>query len=173
MNESFNQMLTKLRELEDQLVDLSNDDLKILLGDIKDKVDGVQLWESKLKAEIERVADEIRLLKERKQTMENSLKRFREYLVFTLKANETPMIKGQIWDIKLRKRKLIKPKDVDITSTDYLKLNHGEGRPVIDRVYKWNVSALKTAYTVEPETFKDYVVETETEFIQFTATKGK
>ena len=54
MSESFNQMLSKLRELEDELVDLSNDDLKTLLGDIKDKVDGVQLWESKLKAEIAR-----------------------------------------------------------------------------------------------------------------------
>lgn len=173
MSESFNQMLSKLRELEDELVDLSNDDLKTLLGDIKDKVDGVQLWESKLKAEIARVAEEIRVLQDRKRTMENSLKRFRDYLVYTLKVNETPMIKGKVWDIKLRNRKLIKPKDIEITSTDYLKLNHGEGRKVIDRVYKWNVSALKTAYTVEPETFKDYVTATETEYIQFTATKGK
>ena len=101
---SFNQLMETLRQAEDDLINLTNEEMAEIFGDLKSKVDGVYNWESKLKFDIIRVSEDIKKLTERKRTLEGSLKRFRDYMVFVLESNDTPMLKGEMWDIKLRKR---------------------------------------------------------------------
>jgi hypothetical protein len=169
--QTFNEMLLALQALEDELIELSNEDLQRLLGDIKDKVDAVHLWESKLKAEAERVGNEIKQLQIRKRTIDNSLKRFREYLAYSLEENNTPELIGKSWTIKLRQRKSVSVKD-EPTSDDYIKLLD-INQKLVERSYKWNANELKSAFKTDPETFGEYVNESTSKFIQFLPKKEK
>ena len=168
---TFNEILQALTDHENELINLNPEQLGELLGDLRGKVDGVREWEGRLDANIQRVKDDRDKLVARIRTMETARKQVRDYLVFCLKSSDSLMIKGNTWDINLRRRKTIKPSTTEISSTEYLQLNLDDDKPVIKREYKWNIAALKSAYLEDPELYRNYVTESEIEFPQFTASK--
>lgn len=169
-NLSLAKLMDKVYEAEEGLLDLTQDDLKELFGNIRGKVDNTYNFLKHLEFSEMRVDADIKTLQNRKKTMQNAQKSLKSYLAHTLEVNDTPVIFGEMWQVKLQKRESIKAKSIDLTSDHYLELND-RNHPVVNRSYSWDAKALKSAYKSEPEKFGVFVEVGITMFPQFSAKK--
>ena len=168
---SFKELMLDISDAEENVISLTNEELSALFGDLKDKVDNLREWDNKLKWDIDRIAVDIATLSARKQAMVAAQKRFREYLYYVMSSNETPLIKGNTWDLKIKRRKELKVTDAEPTLDELHLLNLDKENPVVKQQLSWNKKNLKEAYKLNPETYKDYVTEVVNEHIGFSATK--
>jgi len=151
---TFYQLMEQITAAEDASIEeaLTRDQLLEILGDLKGKVDGLHDWDQKLKFDELKVADDIRLLQARKSTIQNARKTLRKSVGEIMKMNDTSMVQGNVWQVKVSQRKSVKVLPMELTSDHYLKY-----KSVIKREYSFDVTALKTAYTVNPDEYKDFV----------------
>lgn len=165
---TFAQMLDRLFEAENDIISLSSEEIKELLGDIKGKVDGIHFWLTKLDAEEERIGNLIKSLKEKKDAVRNSRNRFKEYIAETMIKNDTPKIFGQNYNLGCISRTYVKAKkDIVISTLDYATVSEG----VIKREYSFDARLLANAFKDEPEKYKKYVTEEVKPSIRFTIRK--
>ena len=167
---TFYGLMQTLQDVENEMIDLDPQQIKELLGDIKGKVDGVYEWITRLDAERERLAENIRKLQARKKAVENAKDRFKEYIGYTLTANDTPMLMGNLWSVSAKAKESIKAKkDIELSTMDYIEAN--KAGDVIKREYKFDAAALKKAYEAEPEKFGKWVEKETKNVVRFTARK--
>lgn len=173
MKKTFAQIMTTIYEAENNLINITNDELKEVFGDLKDKVDNVHAWLGKLEAEKERLAKDIKSLTDRKKAVTNAQDRLKRYIGYTMSNNETPKLYGNSWTIDCRKRDfLIVKKDCEISTMDYGIINSAAGDNVIKREYKIDALKAKKAYQNDPEGPLAKYIETETkDVVRFTANK--
>ena len=167
---TFYGLMERLQDAENGMIELTPDEIKELLGDIKGKVDGVYEWVSRLDAEKERLADSIKKLQARKKAVENAKDRFKEYIGYTLTANDTPMLMGSMWSISAKPQEFIKAKkDLELSIMDYIDANRSGD--IVKREYKLDSAALKKAYEAEPEKFSKWVDKETKNVVRFSARK--
>ena len=163
---SFYDLMAALYEAENELREMSQDDLTELLGNIRDKVDSVHDWIEKEKSEAERIKGHIQDLQRKKKAIENGVERLKLYVARVMADNDTPALFGQVWQVKIQERESIKAKNIEIDSGLYLKY-----KDVMKRTYSFDVMALKKAYKSNPEAFKELVDVDVTTFPKFSVFK--
>lgn len=168
---SFFKMMEELYQAENELINLTDEEIAELLGDVKGKVDGLRDWIEKLKAEEKRIGDDIKLLQEKKKSVANARERFRSYVANVMAANETPKIFGNTWTISCSEREYIRAKEMEITTLDFATLNKNASTPVVKRKYSFDADQLKKAYKEEPEKYGKYVEVERKPSIRFNAKK--
>ena len=163
---TFFQLMEQITAAEDASIEeaLTRDQLLEILGDLKGKVDGLHDWDQKLKFDELKVADDIRLLQARKSTIQNARKTLRKSVGEIMKMNDTSMVQGNVWQVKVSQRKSVKVLPIELTSDHYLNF-----KSVIKRDYSFDVTKLKSAYTANPEEFKDFVEVGTIDVVNFSA----
>lgn len=165
MKKSFNGLMTALYESENDMLELTPEQIAEILGDLKDKVDGMHDWLGRLDAEKDRLTKDIATLQARKKAVENAKVRFKEYIAFTMANNDTPKLFGNTWSVSCKPQTFVTvKKDIDITTSEYLELDG-----LIDRTYKLNSTEVKKAYKADPERFSKYVNVEDKNVVRFTA----
>lgn len=173
MKKTFAELMSTIYEAENQLIEITNEELKDVFGDLKDKVDNVHAWLGKLDAEKERLAKDIKSLTDRKKAVMNAHERLKRYVGYTMSNNDTPKLYGNSWSIDCRKRDfVIVKKDCEISTMDYGIINEAAGDNIIKREYKIDAMKAKKAYQKDPEGPWAKFLETETkDVVRFTANK--
>lgn len=137
---TFRSMLETLQEHEDELIDLEPEQIKELLGDLSNKVDGLHDWLGKMDAEAARLGEDIRRLQDRKKALTNAKLRYLDYIAFSMKASDSMEIFGTTWDIKLGKSESV---EVSIEKPDTI---HAVSYPdLVTTKYTWNKPEIKKA----------------------------
>ena len=154
-NDSFFELMKRSTDISNDCINipLEPEKFKEIVGnDLSIRVDGLRYWDKKLKDLELGIADEIRIKTARKSTIQNSRKRFRKNIIEIMNENDSIMVQGNQWQVKVSQRKSVKVLPMELTSDHYLKY-----KSVIKREYSFDVTALKTAYTVNPDEYKDFV----------------
>jgi len=140
MSHSLNDLLMLLNQVDDGMVMLSGEDMQTAIGDIKDKVDDLNYVKDKMESEIARLKGLEVEVKTKRQGIENSLKRLKEYVTYSLRNSETEILHGETHTLRVRKTKSEKLKNVvlDLDMVSYL-----ERKYTGSVAYKLNSSILK------------------------------
>jgi len=163
---SLNQMLETLRHLEDNLAEMTPEEIKVLLGDIKTKVDNTQEIISRMEAEEARLKESATALTDRARDIKNTVTRIKNYCLFAMKADDTTELVGKHFDLKLYKRTTPTVKDLNITPDMFLELNEIKDG-LVKREYSFNKRAMKDLFKTSPELMDEYIFQKVSESISF------
>jgi len=168
---SFYSMMEKLYEAENELIAITDEEIKELLGDLKGKVDGMKDWIDKLDSEAVRLGVLVKQFQGKKKAVENAKDRFKKYIGQTMISNETPVLFGATYNISSKNQTFTKiKKNIDISTLDYAAFKEMG----IEREYKINSTVLKNAVKKEgaPEGLSKFI-EVETKpVVRFSIRKG-
>ena len=122
MTHSLNDLLMLLNKIDDELVTLGTEDLQKVIGDIQEKADDLSYVKQKMESEISRLKGLEVEIRAKRQAVENSLDRLKEYVTFCLRNSETSVLHGENHTLAIRKTKSEKLKDlpVDLNMVSYL-----------------------------------------------------
>lgn len=135
--ETLWQMMERLRWHEEGQEDVTDEEIKDLLGEIKNKADGYRHVDSKFKAEIQRLGEIIQEFQRQKKYVEASYERFKGRAVGILKEFDSPEVYGDMYTMKLRKSKAVEILATELTMADYLKISKSFPH-CVKREYKWD-----------------------------------
>jgi len=167
---SLNTMLETLRQVEDSLVEMTDEEVKALLGDVKGKVDSIYEVITRMLAEEIRLKEAAAALTARARNMKNSVARLKSFCVYAMKADGTSELMGKNFDVKLNKRVTPTVKDLNITPDIFMELNEvKEG--LVKREYSFDKKAMKDLFKASPEKIGEYIFFKEAESISFKAHK--
>lgn len=160
MSGTLNSLLTSLREAEDGLIEI---DLKEVLGSIKGKVDNTFEVLDRLESDSERMGKMAKAVQARKKSIDNQIKRLKDYVQFSMEEDGTTELLGETHKLKLYSRKGVKVKDQEIDSTLFLAFPE-----VITRTYAFEKNVLKEKYKADPEAYECLMEKSESKHIRFT-----
>jgi len=163
---SFNEMLIAMEQAEEGLIALDQEEMKDLVGDIRDKTDAIHEVLQRMEYEENRLAENIKKLQDRKKQIKEAQKRLKDYVIYCLERSDMPAVYGKVWDLKIVKRKItgIRP----ITDDDARK-----HQDLIEFSWKWDRSKVLEKAKEGHEVAKSLVEESETRYLSFSAHKGK
>ena len=166
---TFNDMMDRLYEVENELIDVTDEDLTQMLGDVRGKVDGLKDWLDKLDFEKDRISEQIRKLQNKKKSIQNAKERYREYIAMVMIKNETPELFGESHRVTCKKQTgSVLRENVEITTMDYVNL---KDMGVIERQYKVNARRAKEEFEKDPNTFGKFIEKVERNVIRFSFKK--
>jgi hypothetical protein len=157
-------LLTAIEDLEEGLLDLTEEQIKELIGDVRNKVDSIYEIITRLDSEEERLAKNIKTLTDRKRALANSRNRLKQYVVTSMETFEAPAIYGKVWDVKLQKRSKFNIREATLEDTY-------ENNELVDMSFKFNRTKVLEAYNRGDEFAKAVVTPDQSTFIRFTAHK--
>jgi hypothetical protein len=139
--------------------EISEDGVKATIEALTSKVDGCALFESELRAEIDRLKEIVREFHDAQKAAEKRLERFREYLVYTMTVNSFDKVPGELFSLVL----IENPPKVEIKGEP--SVFDAEAYPDFVRVrYEWNKSAIKEAIETREVPFARIVREKRPKF---------
>ena len=166
---TLHEMLTAMMEFEDDLIELTPEAIKDLLGDMKDKVDGIRETLKRMEATESMLADDIRYLEARKKALSNSRARMKEYMLNVLSAGDFTQLPGNRWDLKVITQKRNKLKGT-ADEADYINLKEfGFVKKKVE--YSFVHAKLSAAFNEDPEQWGDYMEAGTTQFLKFNVRK--
>lgn len=160
-------LMNKVFDVEQELISISDDEMKQLFGDLKGKVDSIKEYLLRLDEYEERVSEKIKSLQEYKKTIQNKSTSLKKYVKYVMETQETDELYGHDYVVKLQRRESLKVKNIEITSDHYLNLNDGLDKQIVKREYSFDATQLKAAYKRDPDKFKDFVEVGTSVFPQF------
>jgi hypothetical protein len=169
---SLNDMLKTLEQVDEGYIVLDNEEMKEIFGDIKGKVDGIYTLVSKLESESARLKKEKEAMEAAHKNMENRIKSIKNYVEYCLTVNETPLLVGDSYQLKLNIRNSVKKKDVELTSNaaTILKLRYPSHVPVREK-YELNAGDMKKVFNKED--MEKYFETGESRSVKFSVRKIK
>lgn len=159
-------MLETLRHLEDNISNMTPEEIKVLLGDIKNKVDNTHEVITRMESEEIRLKESAQALSDRARTIKNTISRLKNYCVFAMKADDTTMLVGKHFDLKLNQRTTPTVKDLNITADMYLDLNSIKDG-LVKREYSFDKRLMKELFKTSPELMNDYIFQKVSESVSF------
>jgi hypothetical protein len=163
MSKTLNDLLTNLRDAEDGVIALSPEQLTIALGSVKDKVDSTFEVISRLESEVLRLSEIAKEFTAKKKTVENQVKRLKEYVQYSMESDETTELLGDKHRLRIMTRKGLKVSEREISSTLFL-----EFPEVINRVYSFDKNLLKEKFKANPEKYAELVSPSLSTSLKFT-----
>ena len=163
MSKTLNDLLTNLRDAEDGVIALSPEQLTIALGSVKDKVDSTFEVISRLESEVLRLSEIAKEFTAKKKTVENQVKRLKEYVQYSMESDGTTELLGDKHRLRLMDRKGLKVSEMEISSTLFL-----EFPEVIRRNYSFDKNLLKEKYKENPEKYGELVSPSTSTSLKFT-----
>lgn len=162
---SLNDMLIMLKEAEDELIELTDEDLAELLGDLRGKVDAIREVMSRMEATEAFLGEEIRQITARKKSLTASRERFKAYMLQTMNGHQFKQLPGERYDMKVISRKSYKA-TMAPTAAEYLELQADE---VVKKTttYAFDHARLTKAFKADPEKFAPYMSEGTSQYIKF------
>lgn len=107
----------------DEEMDAEAFDPAQIVGDIKDKVDGIKWKIDQWKAQVNAIQENwIDPLTNRKKTLQKKIDKLEEYCAFVLRRDQIEMLPGNAFSLKLRQSDSVEV-DVDPTPVQALELN--------------------------------------------------
>jgi hypothetical protein len=161
---SLNQLLTAIDDLEEGYLDLSPEQIKELVGDVRNKADAIHEILGRMESEEERLKKNIEILANRKKAISNSRTRLKEYVSHCLQVHDMPAIYGKVWDIKLQKRKKYNIREATLEDAQ-------EREDLVDLTYKFNRKKLEEEFQKGTDFGRKAVTLGESVFIRFAAHK--
>lgn len=138
---NFDQLLSKLNEADEAMEALSKEDFDQLIGDIKDKIDGIKYFISKCDAEEKRLDDIIKEFQDKKKSVQNSSKALKKWATDCMIKNGTDLMHGEKFTIRIQSREsLIINENIELDAKAYLKY-----KGLVKRKYEWDKTAVKQA----------------------------
>ena len=165
MSDTLNDMLSKLKAAEDELIELTDEDIAQLLGDLRDKVDAIREVMRRFEAEEAFLADEIKQLTARKKSVSGSRERFKAHMIHVMNEKEFKQLPGERFDMKIITRKVYRS-IVAPTAAEYLELQD-EGLVKKTTTYAFDHSALTRAFKADPERLGAFMEEGTSQYIKF------
>jgi chaperonin cofactor prefoldin len=163
--------LQRLQDYDNDISDLSEDDIKELIGDIRDKVDSCKDFLTSCESRVTELSSKIDELRSAKTSIENTIKNFKNYLVYAMKENQTPKLQGNYYTLSMQERKTYDFKFDQITTDMFLDLNIK--RPdTIKQEYKLSKTNFKQLCDNDPEIKEKYANESVNSFSTFRVKKG-
>ena len=167
---SLNQMLETLRHFEDNIVNMTPEEIKVLLGDVKGKVDNTYDIITRMQSEEVRLKEAAKELTDRARNMKNSVARLKDYCIFAMKSDGTSELQGKNFDMKLSQRTTPTVKDLNITPDMYLELNEIQDG-LVRREYSFDKKAMKDLAKTKPELLDEYIFSKASDSLSFRAHK--
>ena len=161
-------MLETLRQVEDSLVEMTDESVKELLGDVKGKVDSIYEVITRMQSEEVRLKEAAAKLTDRARNMKNSVARLKSFCLFAMKADGTSELMGKNFDVKLNKRVTPTVKSQNITPDMYMDLNEIKDG-LVKREYSFDKKAMTDLFKASPEKIGEYIHLNESESISFKA----
>ena len=175
INRSLWSMLTTLQEAEDELIFITEEEIKELLGDVRGKVDAIEFTIAKLNGEEKRLAALIKKHQSRKSSVKNTIANIKAYCARTLDSMQTDQLFGDEWDVKITSsvatQSLIKEPSEEHAITFH---------QFIRTKYAWDKDLVKAELLRREEKeekpedgLDDLVILKRNQSVQFTSHKGK
>jgi len=158
---TLNDLLTTLREAEDGLLDMDMSELQATLGSVRHKVDDIHEVMSRLESESERMFKLSKSFAIRKKSLDNQLKRLKEYIMYSMELDGALELYGDTHKLKLYTRSSMKVKNQEIDSS--LFMDYPE---VITRTYAFDKNVLKDKHKQDPEKYAFLMEKTESKHIK-------
>jgi hypothetical protein len=159
-------MLTTLKAAEDELIELTDEDIADLLGDLRGKVDAIRELMRHWEAKEAFLAAEIKELTARKKSVTASRERFKTYMLRTMNGHEFKQLPGERFDLKVISRKAYKA-TMAPTAAEYLELQDFVGVVKKTTNYAFDHSLLTKAFKADPERLAPYMEEGTSQYIKF------
>ena len=164
MSGTLNDMLSKLKAAEDELIELTDEDIADLLGDLKDKVDAIREVMLRMEVWEETIAAEIKELTARKKALGSSQDRFKAYMLHVMNENEFKQLPGQKYELKVMSRKAYKA-TMAPTAAEYMQLGGDLVRKKTE--FSFDHARLTAAFKEDPEEMAPYMRETSSRWLKF------
>lgn len=191
---SLNAILTRMNEMEEEIIEFKPDDHAALFEAAKEKIDNYKEYVDELESRIERGKAYAQEVLRRVEILENQKESLKKSLTGSMLAHNMPTIRGNVWEVNLRRRRKIeipvgptvhdflqRPELVDVvygwaskqpTPEIANKLQAaGFDAGIIDTTYQWNKKKVEEALEKDPEGMKDIASKGETIYIQFGTNK--
>ena len=159
---TLNELLTKLREADDGIIEMDIEQLEETLGSVKDKVDGIFEVISKLESEAERMKKLAKSFAVRQKSCENQVARLKNYITYSMDQDGATEIYGEIHQMKLVSRKTQKVRDLIIGPEMFIKFQE-----VVRRDYSFDKNLLKEKAKADPERYQDLMETSESRHLRF------
>lgn len=160
---TLDEILKKMEQAEDDLIEMTDDDIAELLGDLHGKVDSIRAVLNRMESTEERLARDIKLLTDKKRATEAGIKRFKEWITGTMAHYGFKKLPGEQYDMRLTtKKRFIRSREA--TEADYY-----EHPAVVRRKleYSFDHKKLEAAYKGDPKRWSDFIQEGKTQFVTF------
>ena len=105
-----------------------------------------------------------------RRTIENQIKAYKKYLVFSMQSTGTTKMPGNLYSISVQSRQTVKPVDCDLTAQEYIDINMLQPGTV-ERIFKFNSSNFKKLAKNDATFAQAYANTEETAFVQFRTNK--
>ena len=159
---TLNDLLTTLREAEDGIINMDKEALQSILGNVRHKVDNIFEVMDRLESESDRMARLSKSFAIKKKSLDNQLKRLKEYVLYSMELDEATELYGEVYKLKLYNRKSMKVKDIDVDSILFM-----EYPEVIKREYSFEKNVLKDKYKADPEKYESLMESSQTKHVKF------
>jgi hypothetical protein len=170
-NKTFADLMRSLKDYDDGIIILSNQEAGAVIGDISNKVDALADLNTRFKAEEDRVDGIIKEFQEKKKQIQNAHKRFKEYIVYSMEASQATKVPGELYSLSIQSRSYIKPQQIEISTDLYVTLNLQKDG-VVKREYSFDSKAFAALCDENPEVLAQYGETTVSTFPMFRAKKG-
>lgn len=163
--------LKRLNDFDNDISDLSEADIKELIGDIKDKVDSCRDFLTSCESRVNELSTKIDELRSAKTSIENTIKNFKNYLVYTMRENQTPKLQGNYYTLSLQERKTYEFKFENLTIDTFMELN-AKQPDTVKHEFKLSKTNFKQLCDNDPEIKEKYAIESVNSFSTFRIKKG-
>lgn len=164
---SLNQLLLKMTEVDDGMLELSLDDQIELIDAGKIKVDNYKYFIDKVDAQAELFKKWEREFREKKQVMENLSKRIKDHMIWSMNNNGFKKFTGERYVVTIRRAK----SSVVVTSkpTPEMMLDFSD---LIRTKYEWEKDKIATALKTGNEDVAQFASFKENYSAKFEVNKG-
>lgn len=145
---SFENLLSELTGADEYLSD-PNFDPQALVGDIRNKVDGLKSVETRMQLVSDYFDAFAKPILDKAKTIRNNRERLRDYIVYAMQSNHFEMVPGDGWKVRTRPNtQLSVETSREPGLRDYLEM------PKLVRAtteYSWDKNAIKEMHANTPE----------------------
>jgi chaperonin cofactor prefoldin len=163
--------LQRLQDYDNDISDLSEDDIKNLIGDIKDKVDSCKDFLTSCESRVTELSSKIDELRSAKTSIENTIKNFKNYLVYAMKENQTPKLQGNYYTLSMQERKTYEFKLEELNIDTFMELN-AKQPDTVKHEFKLSKTNFKQLCDNNPDLKEKYATESVNSFSTFRVKKG-
>lgn len=140
---SLDSLVQQLTRADEELASTEFDPAA-LLGDLRDKVDGIRMVHERMESVAQWLKDQAKPLTDKARTLEKNRQRLREYVATTMAANHFHRLPGNTWRIDLRDGPPSVQTDYEPSSADYLRWPK---YVKIETKFVWDKETLRTDLT--------------------------
>lgn len=165
----LDELMGALKLHDEGISELSDDDLEMSIGDIKDKIDVIGDLLSRLDSEAKRLKGRADEITKGRLVVENGIKRLKGYVAHSMHNSGFEKFPGEFYNVALQSKKMFKPKitNDNLTTKDFLALAEIDPNLVSSAGYKWDSKILNKTAKINETFCSKWTEKVETEFIVF------